>query len=264
MTFNLRFDNDRDGENSWSNRREILVEVVRRFAPTLLGTQEGTPVQLEYLKRYLHPYRMHEPIRPIDETCQYATLFYLEERLRLMEGGEFWLSNTPDAHRSKSWDSAFPRMMSYALFEDLQAKKPFWAAVTHLDHIGAQARREQANLIAEWSRLKADFPRVLMGDFNDLPDSPAHRILTAVESDLLDSWQVLGNKEDEQSMTHHDFNGAPEKCRMDWILCSRDFRILDARVIRDHYEGRYPSDHFPYGVVLDWAVEGLSPTCKLD
>jgi endonuclease/exonuclease/phosphatase family metal-dependent hydrolase len=253
MTLNLRFENDRDGVNHWSFRREILVEVVKRFAPSLLGTQEGTSGQLEYLQRELPQYQIHLPYRPIDETCQYPTLFYLRERFESKEGGEFWLSRTPDIHRSNDWDSAFPRMMSYALFEDLKTNNRFWAAVTHLDHVGAEARKEQATIISEWLRTKAALPRILMGDFNDLPGSPAHRILTAEDVDLRDSWQLLGRGEDERSMTHHDFHGVPEKCRMDWILVSRGFQVLDAHIIRDHCNGRYPSDHFPYGVVLDWA-----------
>lgn len=253
MTFNLRFENDLDGENSWSYRRDVLVEVVQRFVPSILGTQEGTPGQLKYLQRRLPQYKMHEPCRPEDEKCQYPTLFYLEESFRLKDGGEFWLSKAPGIHRSKDWDSAFPRMMSYCLLEDLQNKKCLWAAVTHLDHVGIEARKEQATIIAEWMRAKGREPRLLMGDFNDMPDSPAHRILTAPKAALDDSWRLLERSENEHSMTHHDFHGVPRKCRMDWILVSRDFRVLDAHIVRDQRDGRYPSDHFPYAVDLDWA-----------
>ena len=59
--------------------------------------------------------------------------------------------------------------------------------------------------------------------------------------------------EDQFSMTHHDFRGVPGKCRMDWVLVSGEFKVKDARIIRDHFGGRYPSDHFPYAVEVDWA-----------
>lgn len=261
MTFNLRFENDRDGDDCWKNRRAFLVDVVLGRSPSLLGTQEGTPAQLGYLQEHLHGYRMHAPVRPLDETCQYPTLFYLEKRFRLQEGGEFWLSRTPAVHRSKDWDSAFPRMMGYGLFEDLECGKVFWAAVTHLDHIGKEARTEQARRIVEWMQGRLQEPRVLMGDFNDLPGSSAHRILTAPDSALQDSWVALAREEGEQSMTHHDFKGVPQKCRMDWILVSHHFLVLDAFVFRDHLGNRYPSDHFPYAVDLDWA--GRSPDPQL-
>jgi endonuclease/exonuclease/phosphatase family metal-dependent hydrolase len=254
MTFNLRFQNDRDGENAWEFRKDLVVQVVQRRRPVLLGTQEGTRGQLEYLEEHLSEYRMHCPDRLWDETCQYPTLFYRVERLRVIDGGEFWLSTTPSLHRSKSWDSAFPRMMNYGFFEDLREKRSFGAVVTHLDHIGSRARIEQGRLIAKWMRSQAG-PFIVMGDFNDHPDSPVHQVLASLESGLRDSWLTLGRGEDEQSMTHHDFRGVPQKFRMDWILVTSDFVVLDAEIVRDSREGLYPSDHFPYAVELEWAVK---------
>ena len=254
MTFNIRFENDVDGDNAWCYRRDLVVGVVGRIRPWILGTQEGTRRQLAYLQDRLPEYGMYAGDRPDDETCQYPTLFYRRDRLRLLEGGEFWLSLTPLVHRSKDWDSAFPRMMSYGLFEDVREKRRMWAVVTHLDHIGERARVEQAGMIARWIKgLQPTCPVVLMGDFNDMPGSGAHRSLTDREGGLLDTWQVLEMAEDQSSMTHHDFRGVPGKCRMDWVLVSEDFVVRDVRIIRDHFGGRYPSDHFPYAVDLDWA-----------
>ena len=166
MTFNLRFENDRDGENSWGRRRHAVVDVIRKYAPAVLGTQEGTPRQLEYLQDQLPQYRMYAPPRPWDETCQYPTLFYRTERLTALTGGEFWLSLTPQIHRSKDWDSAFPRMMSYALLREEDTSRTFWAVVTHLDHLGSLARLEQTGMLVEWLQERSE-PRLLMGDFND-------------------------------------------------------------------------------------------------
>jgi endonuclease/exonuclease/phosphatase family metal-dependent hydrolase len=251
MTFNLRFENDRDGENAWSCRRDLLVEVIAEASPEILGTQEGRPGQLAYLRHHLPQYRMQTSGRFWDDTCQYPTLFYRRERFRLLEGGEFWLSKTPSVHRSKDWDSAFPRMMNFGLLEDAETRLSFWVAVTHLDHLGAEARLEQAKIVAEWLSERPG-PRILLGDFNDIPDSPVHRVLTSPQTGLRDAWQVLRRGEDEASMTHHNFHGVPQQCRMDWILVSREFHVRDAVVVRSNRDGRYPSDHFPYAVELDW------------
>lgn len=256
MTFNLRFENDRDGENVWRNRKNLVVEVIERFTPSLLGTQEGTPAQLRFLDESLSGYRMHAPNRVWDDTCQYPTIFYREDMYRAMEGGESWLSCTPGVHRSKGWDSAFPRMMSYGLFEEIRTKRSVWAAVTHLDHIGVEARREQARIIADWMCTR-EGPRILMGDFNDIPASDAHGILTGSGVGLEDTWELLERAEDDRAMTHHDFHGVPQQCRMDWILVGPDFQVIDACIVRDQSEGRYPSDHFPYAAILKWrAAEG--------
>jgi endonuclease/exonuclease/phosphatase family metal-dependent hydrolase len=39
---------------------------------------------------------------------------------------------------------------------------------------------------------------------------------------------------------------------MDWVLVSGEFRVVEAVIARSHRNGRYPSDHFPYTVALDW------------
>ena len=252
MTFNIRFENDRDGVNSWCFRRNLVTDLIAAYSPWVLGTQEGVPNQLDYLAEQLPGYVMHAVGRPReDDTCQYPTLFYSRRHVELLQGGEFWLSNTPQIHRSKDWDSAFPRMLSYALFREKQAGTDVWVAVTHLDHIGEQARIRQAEIIRDWLHTRQG-AKILLGDFNDLPGSPAHRLLTHPHTDLRDSWQILGRCEDHQSMTHHDFRGCPNKGRLDWVLVSPQFRVKAAGIVRDQQNERFPSDHFPYWADLGW------------
>ena len=256
MTFNLRFENDRDGENGWRYRRSLVLEVIRKYRPAILGTQEGMRSQLCYLEENLKDYHMHAPARVWDECSQYPTLFLYKEELEVLGGEEFWLSETPEVHRSKSWDSAFPRMMSYAHVKDRKTGERFSACVTHLDHIGEEARLKQATIISRWVHQN-DAPVILMGDFNDAPCSPAHGLLAGRESELADSWEILKRPEDGESFTHHGFTGVPEKSRIDWILATRQWMVKNARIIREPFEGRYPSDHFPYYVDLEWKIDTI-------
>ena len=50
MTFNLRFATPLDGPNEWEFRKDLVVEVIGKHLPDLLGTQEGTVPQLNYLE----------------------------------------------------------------------------------------------------------------------------------------------------------------------------------------------------------------------
>jgi len=253
MTFNIRFENDRDGDDGWPFRRSYVADLIAAHSPWILGTQEGVPNQLEYLAEHLPGYVIHAVGRPTEDiTCQYPTLFYRSPNLEFLRGGEFWLSKTPQIHRSKDWDSAFPRMMSHVLLREKETGTPLLVVVTHLDHIGEQARLRQADIIREWFR-SCRGAKILMGDFNDLPGSAVHQILTQPHTELRDSWQILGRDEDDQSMTHHDFHGSPNKGRLDWILVSPHFRVKAAGIVRDRQNERFPSDHFPYWVDLDWA-----------
>lgn len=245
MTFNLRFENDRDGDNAWVNRRELVVHLIRRYRPDILGTQEGKWPQLAYLRDHLHGYQAHLPDRAPEEKTQCPTLFIREERFAVESGRDFWLSKTPDVHLSKDWDSAFPRMMSFAMLRGHKKQKNLKAAVTHLDHMGEEARYQQARIVAEWAAGQ-EFPVIVMGDFNEGPASSVHKVLTGLPAGLTDTWEALACPEDEESFTHHGFNGVPQRARMDWILVSSHFEVLDAAIIRDSYNGSYPSDHYPY------------------
>jgi len=254
MTFNIRFENEQDGSNAWVSRRELVAMTIERYSPDILGTQEAKWHQLLYLRDRLPGYAFFAPGRVVDETSQYPTLFYREAGFEVEEAGEFWLSLTPDVHRSKNWDSGFPRMMSYLKLTRRESGKSFWAAVTHLDHIGTEARFEQASILARWVKER-EGPVMLMGDFNDDPRSMIHQLLAGPESALRDTWQSLGLGDKGESGTHHGFTGVPQEQRIDWILVSRDFRVLEARIARDHFDGHYPSDHFPYMADLDWMDE---------
>lgn len=249
MTFNLRFENDFDGDNRWVNRCELLAKTILKYGPDVIGTQEGKPSQLDFLCKRLTGYRISAESRLWDHECQYPTLFYLERFFRFLEGGEFWLSETPSIHRSVSWNSAFPRMMSYAHLEVRETGQRLWAVVTHLDHISERARVEGAKLIRTWA-FAHGAAAVLVGDFNDDPGSEVHQVLTLPNGPFFDTWVRLGRQEDESSYTQHGFTGLGAKGRIDWILATPEFQILEAGIGMDHEDGRYPSDHFPYWVDL--------------
>ncbi len=250
MTFNIRFENDRDGQNAWAYRKDLVVRIIDRYKPDIIGTQEGRWNQLLYLRDNLPAYLLHAPNRTVDSVSQYPTLFVRGEDFEITGGGEFWLSKTPEIHRSKDWDSAFPRMFNHAEVLVRRSGEKLRVAVTHLDNKGAEARYEQAGIIAAWVKEQRG-PVALMGDFNDIPGSRVHQLLGSEEIGLQDTWQVLDRELGVNGFTHHGFKGIPQDGRIDWILVSRHLRVLDAVVLHDHFNGRYPSDHFPYMVDLD-------------
>ncbi len=252
MTFNLRFENDTDGDNAWIHRREMVVRVINTYAPDILGTQEGKWPQLTYLRDALPAYEPVMPGRLPDPVIQCPTLFFRKSGYDVQGGRDFWLSKTPDVHMSKDWDSAFPRMLSYAVLRVAGSYRKMIAAVTHLDHLGRKARYEQAKIIAAWVG-RQESPVILMGDFNDSPESEVHAVLNNSQTRLCDTWQSLGGQEGGQGFTHHGFEGIPRLSRMDWILADWRFEIKNAKIIRDCFNGRYPSDHFPYLADLEFA-----------
>lgn len=244
MTFNLRFANPADGPNQWDYRKELVTEVILTYHPDLLATQEGTVPQLDYLAAHLPGYLPLVAHREVDATCQYPTIFYRAAACIAMESDEFWLSETPRLHRSSSWESAFPRMVTFGLFQEKGRELQFLFLDTHLDHISAQARLQACRLIKEHF-FGQNLPLILAGDFNEPPDADVHLALSGPGSPLRDSWRVLHPPGDDPT-TQHDFYGHPRGSRIDWILVSAPFQVFGAWILTDNAHGRYPSDHFPY------------------
>ncbi|SFM59772.1 endonuclease/exonuclease/phosphatase family protein [Thermodesulforhabdus norvegica] len=253
MTFNIRFDNPEDGERRWGYRREMVASVIERYHPDIVGLQEATWRQIFDLRELLPGYGFCLKNRVWDDTCQYPTLVYRRDTVECLGNSEFWLSTTPGVHRSKDWGSAFPRMFSYGQFRIKEIPQVVTAGVSHLDNRSDRARSRQAMMIADWYKSQ-DTPCIIMGDFNEQPDGNVHSILCS--SSLEDTWKSLGFPEDELAMTHHDFEGNPDKGRLDWILVSPHFMVLNGEIVRDSADGKYPSDHFPYYV--DLAPKDLS------
>jgi endonuclease/exonuclease/phosphatase family metal-dependent hydrolase len=250
MTFNLRFANPLDGPDAWEFRKELVAEVILTQRPDLLGTQEGTVLQLQYLEGHLPGYLPLTAHRRVDPTCQYPTIFYRADRFQVGESNEFWLSETPTVHRSLSWGSAFPRMVTYGLFQETGRELSFYFINTHLDHISAAARQGGARMIRNFF-FSLNLPIILVGDFNEPPEDPVYRELLAGDSPLRDTWRAL-HPPGQEASTQHGFDGARKGSRIDWILATPPFRVRRVAIVTDSQDGRYPSDHFPYEAEVEY------------
>ena len=103
-------------------------------------------------------------------------VFYRRDALRLVESGNFWLSDTPDLPGSTSWGNLYPRMVTWGLFERRADGRRFYLLNTHLPYRqqDGPARVQSAELILKrLAQLPADTPVILVGDFNDQPGSLA-------------------------------------------------------------------------------------------
>ena len=110
MSFNIRYGTADDGKDIWANRQELVVTVIKAFAPDLMGTQETLPFQAKYIHEQLSEYTYIGWSRDQSETGEQCGIFVRKERFEIIESGQFWLSETPDEKFSKSWDSSLPRV----------------------------------------------------------------------------------------------------------------------------------------------------------
>lgn len=249
MSFNVRLPAESDGPDRWELRRDQVVRMLREQSPDVIGTQELFAEQGDYLARQMPEYAWFGRGRESNGGGEHMGVFYRRDRLRVIESGDFWLSDTPEVPGSITWGHLHPRMVTWALFETMADKRRFYLFNTHLPYRGEDenARLRGAQAIARRLRALPDgVPVVLTGDFNTLPDTTAYAEFKGL---LQDAW-ISAAKRTGPEGTFHGFTGQPQK-RIDWILV-RDLKVDRMRVVDSHENGRYPSDHFPLAVELTW------------
>lgn len=253
MTFNVRGSQHPDGPNAWKRRAALNVEVVRRYAPDLIGLQEFQEGNLATYESELPGYE-HVLGLPYENREPYAhnAVYWNPERLQLRESGGFWLSETP-RQRSRSWKSSHVRSATWARFRLFPEGTDLLHLNTHLDHLSGRARVEGSRLIA---RTLEDLggrslPVLLTGDFNCNPGSKTYGIYEG--AGFADAHRVAGNP---PAATFHRFRGLEFKSkvpgretRLDWVLlrggAERRWTVLSCTTVRDSDPPRYPSDHYP-------------------
>ncbi|CAM5472326.1 endonuclease/exonuclease/phosphatase family protein [Rhodanobacter lindaniclasticus] len=241
MTFNVRVPVDK-GANAWEHRRELMVQVIEAQHPDVLGTQELTQEQGEYLAAHLPGYAWFGQGREGGSKGEHMGVFYRTDRLEVLRSGDFWLSDTPDVPGSITWGQPYPRMVTWAQFRLRDGGGTFEYLNTHFPYRDEDVRPRMlgAEEILRWlDKLPPTARIVLTGDFNCAPDTPVHAKLTA---GLHDAWVEAATRSGP-AKTFHNFTGNPDR-RIDWIL-TRGFTARRASTITTHEGARYPSDHFP-------------------
>jgi len=251
MSFNIRYGTANDGENSWELRKDLVVDMIRRYEPTVFGTQECLDFQADYLAEHMPEYRWFGVGREMDGTGERMAVFYRADRISPIESGNFWLSETPATPGTSSWDSACNRMATWAKFYDHDTKSFFYFVNTHLDHRSEPARQGGAKVVADFiSRLPGDAPVILTGDFNSTAgSSEAYSILT--QSGLADAW-TTAKEQAGPPITWSAFEAPKPDTdrRIDWILVRGPIAVKRCETVTFNQDGRYPSDHFPVAAEL--------------
>ena len=253
MTYNLRLDVASDGENAWPNRKEFLVSQIKFYEPDFLGTQEGLPHQINYIDNELKKYSFIGQGREGGNKGEYSAVFYNTDKFKVLKHQTFWLSKTPDKV-SKGWDAAYIRICTYGLFVELKTNKKFWIFNSHLDNESEKARNKgMALILNKINEVNTkNYPVILTGDFNDTPES---KLIIKLKNKMNDTREVSITT---PFGTYGTFNGfkfcEPITTRIDYIFISKSQKInvLKYGVLTDSKNLKYPSDHFPVYVKLQF------------
>ncbi len=261
MTYNLKFASP-TYKPSWEVRREMQVDLIRKYNPDIIGTQEGLKEQIDYLAEHLPEYVVIGEGRQGGDDDEHMAIFYKRDKFRLRELQSFALSNTPKI--LGSGPEVNPRMVTWVRLalisipnEGKNGKYPedyrghwentqeFYVFNTHYfnGRKDSLARLNASKLILErvnnlnrFGSWTTERPVFLMGDFNCRPGSAPYKVLVGDENSI--DPDLLKNSFEDRS-------------KIDWILYKGNVKVLKYEEVDFNVNGVYPSDHKPVYVEFE-------------
>lgn len=260
MSFNIRYNNPRDGENAWPHRRDWVAEIIRGQKTDVAGLQEAEFNQIEDLQKRLPQYGWFGVGRDDGKKRgEFVPIFYRKDRFEVLEKDSFWLSETPEKPGSVGWDAAITRVVTWGKLKDKRTGRELYAFNTHFDHRGPKARKHSARLLLDRiKQIAGDAPVVLTGDFNAGVGSSPYKILTGKSGEraklaLREARAISTTEPQGPDSTWNGFSRVAPGRRIDFIFVHGPLRVQSYRVLDEQREGRFPSDHLPVLAELTFA-----------
>jgi len=256
MSFNVRTSTAADGPDAWPLRKNILIETIERFQPTLIGFQEVREDQHDEIIARMPDYAFSGVARDDGKRKgEWSLIGFRKKRFSAQNHGDFWLSEQPEVPGSKSWDAALTRICSWVRLRETATGREYVFANTHFDHRGVIARREASRVLSEQlAKIAAGVPAILTGDLNIKEDNPAYAVL--VQPTLpgairwIDSYREIYPQRATDEASFHGFKGTLAGSRIDFIFHTADFKATASAIDRFSKGGRYPSDHYAVTAIL--------------
>lgn len=247
MSFNIRYNEPRDGVNAWPNRKQRVADVIRFHKADLVGLQEAQIGQLEDLERLLPDFAWCGVGRTDGKRDgEFSAVLYRTRRFRLVECKTIWLSEAPETPGSKGWDAAYPRIVTWAKLRDQRSKRMFFHFNTHFDHVGVKARFESAKMIVDRIRnASAGMRSILTGDLNVKEDTEAYKTLASSDSGLKDARYVSENGHFGGNSSFNAFKEMQPGNKIDYIFVTPGIRVFEHGILSDNWDGLWASDHLP-------------------
>lgn len=255
MTYNLKYAST-NYKPLWKDRRDMQVDLIDKYQPDVIATQEGLKAQIDYLETHLPDYVVVGEGRQGGDDDEHMAIFYKRDKFRLRELNSFALSKTPEV--LGSGPSVNPRILTWIrlAYKNVPTKDEpypypenyrghwennteFYIFNTHFfnghEPLGrlnaAKIIKEKLDQLYEFGSWETNKPVFLLGDFNCHPKSAPHRVFVG---------------EDQNSNTTYlkDPNTVNSN-EIDWILYKGSVVVEQYEEIDYNVKGIYPSDHKP-------------------
>ena len=250
--FNIRFKTTADqGELSWDNRKSYVARTIIDFKYDIVGVNEmNAGSQQEDMKSLLPEYSFVEwggnsstvPNQGTDNAVLFRT-----DKFDLLEEGHYFLCTDPSKSLI-SWDNSSGNKR-FAVWAKLRVKETgelFYYFITHLDHLGSDARNEGTRINIEKVRsISGHYPAIICGDHNSSAIRyPFYDLCSAYLSDSRKVSEAPFPWPKDGTLCKWD----PEKkdgTRLDYVWV-KGMKVHTYNHINETFgRGVTPSDHFP-------------------
>lgn len=251
MTYNVKCAGD---AGDWELRRAPLLDIVRRNRPDVLCVQEARAAQIADLLAGLPGFAVIGEGREGGDTGEWTAILVRSADIAVVDGGSFWLSDTPGVPGSNTWGSQYVRMATWARLRRIGVDaSPLTVVTTHFDHEptphGDEVRRRSAHCILRETKELGERV-VLVGDCNE-PAGRGAAWTALVDAGYRDAWQIAGAADDVDSF--NDWSPPVHRGeRIDWALVKGAVGVRSVHMDHADPSTWAASDHFP--VVVDLAV----------
>ncbi|GAB4134491.1 MAG: endonuclease/exonuclease/phosphatase family protein [Thermogutta sp.] len=259
LTFNIRYGTAPDGPNHWSNRKDMVIDLIRRGEYDFVGLQEALRFQIDEIRQAIgHLREIGVGREDGKQAGEYSAILYDSRRWRVVDQGTFWLSDTPTVPGSKTWGNNIPRIVTWARFAESSSDRELYVFNTHFDHQSQPSRERSADLLARRLAQREPMrPVVVTGDFNAAEDNPAIRLLKGETAGspirLHDTFRLL-HPDARDVGTFHGFQGGTSGGKIDYVFVESGAKVLRAEILHDSKDGKYPSDHYPVMAEIEWPL----------
>lgn len=250
--FNIRFKTTADqGELSWDNRKSYVARTIIDFKYDIVGVNEmNAGSKQEDMKSLLPEYSFVEwggNSSTVPNQGTVNAVLFRTDKFDLLEEGHYFLCTDPSKSLI-SWDNSSGNKR-FAVWAKLRVKETgelFYYFITHLDHLGSDARNEGTRINIEKVRsISGHYPAIICGDHNSSAIRyPFYDLCSAYLSDSRKVSEAPFPWPKDGTLCKWD----PEKkdgTRLDYVWV-KGMKVHTYNHINETFgRGVTPSDHFP-------------------
>ncbi len=172
LQFNVQTENGTS--TPFSTRAGMYRKFVDEIKPDVVGMQEVTVNWRRYLDSTVFGDGYASIGEPRTRGGEANPIYYRKDKFEFIDGGTFWLSDTPDVAGSYLEGVNYPRICTWVILKDRASGIRFIHLNTHLDHngnndstTGNNIRKAQLSVIIRFAQQYVGMPMFLSGDLNN-------------------------------------------------------------------------------------------------